>query len=117
MDRSESASNDGASPELERLETTLVVMIAIATVAALRYSERIRFRFNTMDLLVLFTAIVLPNLPGAVWGDANLPALAARFAVLFYALEFLVGNEMRQIFVSRVTAALTITALIASSAL
>ena len=98
--------------EVARFETTLVVMIAISTVAALRFSEKLSFSLNAMDLLVLFTAIVIPNLPGLEWSDVNLPALAARLAVMFYALEFLLSTHLRQIFVSHVTAALTLAILI-----
>lgn len=76
------------SAPIHRLEMLLVIGIAVATATALRFSEKSTFSLNSMDLLVLFMAIVVPNLPGAVWADANLPALAARLAVLFYALEF-----------------------------
>jgi len=74
----------------------LVVGIAVATAAALRFAENTSLSLNSMDLLVLFMAIVVPNLPGAAWGDTNLPALAARVAVLFYALVVLLRDDGAQ---------------------
>jgi UDP-GlcNAc:undecaprenyl-phosphate GlcNAc-1-phosphate transferase len=97
--------------ELQRLEWILIVIIAVATAAALRFAEKPQFQLNTMDLLVLFTAIVVPNLPGAIWGDANLAALAARLAVLFYALELVMSGDREHATASRVAASLTLGAL------
>ena len=44
-------------------------------------------KLNSMDLLVLFTAVVIPSLPGTFFSDVNVPQLAARLVVLFYATE------------------------------
>jgi hypothetical protein len=84
------------SPLTHRIEMLLVVGIAVATAAALRFAENTRLSLNSMDLLVLFMAIIVPNLPGAAWGDTNLPALAARVAVLFYALLVLLRDDGAQ---------------------
>jgi hypothetical protein len=68
-------------------ESSLIGLIAITMAATLRYSPTCRFRLNSMDLLVLFTAVVVPSLPGTLFGNVNVSAIAARLAVLFYATE------------------------------
>jgi UDP-GlcNAc:undecaprenyl-phosphate GlcNAc-1-phosphate transferase len=79
-------------PLVHRFEMLMVLGIAVATAASLRFAVHGSFKLNTMDLLVLIMAIVVPNLPGTVLGGTNLPALVARIVVLFYALEFILRD-------------------------
>jgi UDP-GlcNAc:undecaprenyl-phosphate GlcNAc-1-phosphate transferase len=90
------ADASAVSPLIHHIEMSLVIGIAVATVAALRFAEKTTFLLNSMDLLVLFMTIIVPNLPGTAWGDTNLPSLAARLAVLFYALEFMLRDGREQ---------------------
>lgn len=83
-------------PVVRRFEMLLVIGIAMATAFSLRFADNGGFKLNTMDLLVLIMAIVVPNLPGTVLGGTNLPALVARIVVLFYALEFLLREGREQ---------------------
>lgn len=69
------------------VESGLIGLLAVATAATLRYSRTGRFELSSMDLLVLFTAVVVPSLPGAILGNVNVPPLAARVVVLFYSIE------------------------------
>lgn len=90
------ADSDAFELLIHRIEMLIVLGIAVATAASLRFGEHPGFKLNTLDVLVLIMAIVVPNLPGTVWGDTNLPAFVARVVVLFYALEFVLrdGREL-----------------------
>jgi UDP-GlcNAc:undecaprenyl-phosphate GlcNAc-1-phosphate transferase len=90
------ADSGAFTPLVHRFEMLVVLAIAVATAASLRFGEHGTFKLNTLDVLVLIMAIVVPNLPGTFWGDTNMPAFAARVVVLFYALEFMLrdGREL-----------------------
>lgn len=81
---------------LHQAEGAWVGLIAVATVIALMSMSDGRFRLTSMDLLVLFTAVVVPSLPGAIWGDLNLASLVARLLVLFYAVEVLFSRTEKR---------------------
>ena len=90
------AQPDVFEPLVHRFEMLMVIGIAVATVASLRFADTSSFKFNTLDVLVLIMAVIVPNLPGTVLGGTYLPALAARIVVFFYALEFVLrdGREL-----------------------
>ena len=66
---------------------------AVATVIRLRLRNDRRFQLTPLDVIVLFMALVVPNLPGTI----NLPhggALTiAKLLILFYAIEVLVSRS------------------------
>jgi UDP-GlcNAc:undecaprenyl-phosphate/decaprenyl-phosphate GlcNAc-1-phosphate transferase len=68
------------------------LLIGITGAAALlRFwlSPTRRFEVTTLDLLVLFIALVLPNLPGSVVLPADLPTGIAKAVILLYVVEML----------------------------
>jgi len=69
-----------------------VAIAGVATAVRLRFYSDRRFELTSLDLLVLFMALVVPSLPGTL----SLPhggALAiAKLVVLFYALEILISG-------------------------
>ena len=87
------AENHWQAAWMHQVESAWIALIAVATVVALRAVSDGRFRLNSMDLLVLFTAIVVPSLSGAIWGGLNLASFVARLLVLFYAVEVLLSRH------------------------
>lgn len=81
----------GAATALSVPVMSCFVILAFVVVASFRLSAGRRFELTTLDLLVIFVAIVVPSLPG-IFGDASLVGAAlAKVVVLFYALEFLLN--------------------------
>jgi hypothetical protein len=67
-------------------------VLAFFVVASFRLSGGRRFELTTLDLLVIFVAVVVPSLPG-LFGDTKLIGAAlAKVVALFYALEFLLNS-------------------------
>lgn len=64
---------------------------------ALRFrlvSDR-NFRITPLDVLVIFVAVVVPNLPGSVVSSAGLGASIARLIAIMYATETIIGAGAR----------------------
>ena len=74
-----------------------------------------RFELTTLDLIVIFVALVLPNLPGSVQLPADLPGGIAKAIVLFYVVEMLSTIDLKRL-MPRVLLGLTL-AVIAGRAL
>jgi len=88
-----------------------ITVAGLASAVRLRLNNDRRFQITPLDLIVLFMALVVPSLQGAL----NLPpggALAiAKLVILFYALEMLVGRaESRALWV-RIAAASVLSGL------
>ena len=80
-----------------RLESVLswvaVSVAALATAIRLRLFNDRRFELTPLDLIVLFMALVVPNLPGTL-GLPHGGALAiAKLVVVFYAIEMLTNRS------------------------
>jgi UDP-GlcNAc:undecaprenyl-phosphate/decaprenyl-phosphate GlcNAc-1-phosphate transferase len=88
---------DAAVLPASRIMTILtwgaISIAALATAIRLRLRNDRRFQLTPLDLIVLFMALVVPNLPGTF----NLPhggALTiAKLLILFYAIEVLVSRS------------------------
>jgi UDP-GlcNAc:undecaprenyl-phosphate GlcNAc-1-phosphate transferase len=74
---------------------TLFVLLASAVLLRLRLSLERRFQLTPMDVLVVFVALVVPNLPGLRGAPSNLGFSIAKVIVLFYAVELLSGASPR----------------------
>jgi len=73
----------------------LFPVLAIAVALRFRLSRERRFEVTPLDLLVIFVALALPNLPGLRGAPSNLGLSVAKLVVLFYALEMLAGHSAR----------------------
>jgi len=83
-------------PELfEYTKLALFPVLTLAVVLRLRLSRERRFEVTPLDLLVIFVALALPNLPGLRGAPSNLGLSVAKLVVLFYALEMLAGHSAR----------------------
>lgn len=89
------------------------VILAAGVLLGLRYSKYMRFNLTTLDFLVIFAAFTIPNLPNVNIGQTSLGESIAKLIVLFYAIELLMLNMGRLIYVLRIlmmTLLLTIAA-------
>ncbi len=82
------------------LSTLLWIIIGIAGVAALlRFilDPNRRFELTTLDLIVIFVGLVLPNLPGSAALPEYLPGGIAKALVLLYVVEILLIVNFKRV--------------------
>jgi UDP-GlcNAc:undecaprenyl-phosphate/decaprenyl-phosphate GlcNAc-1-phosphate transferase len=93
-------------------------VIGITGVAALArfWLSQGRFELTTLDLIIIFIALVLPNLPGAIALPADLPGGIAKAVVLLYVVEMLLTTDLKRmmprVFLGLLLAAIAARALI-----
>jgi len=85
---------------------TLLAITGIAALLRFWGSSGRRFEVTSLDVLVIFIAVVLPNLPGSVPLPADLPAGIIKAVILLYVVEALFGFELKRT-VPRAALALT----------
>ena len=73
----------------------LFSLLTLVVVLRMRLSRERRFEVTPLDLLVIFVALALPNLPGLRGAPSNLGLSVAKVVVLFYALEMLANHSAR----------------------
>jgi UDP-GlcNAc:undecaprenyl-phosphate/decaprenyl-phosphate GlcNAc-1-phosphate transferase len=76
-------------PLLTALWWSCVAVIGVAAVVRFWVSSARRFELTAFDLIVIFIALVLPNLPDSVPLPPDLPGGVAKALVLLYAVELL----------------------------
>jgi UDP-GlcNAc:undecaprenyl-phosphate GlcNAc-1-phosphate transferase len=102
-------------PLLTTLSWTCIGITGVATLVRFWVSPSRRFELTTLDLIVIFVAIVLPNLPGSLALPADLPAGIAKAVILLYVVEVLLTIDLKR-FMPRVVLGVTF-AVIAARAL
>lgn len=75
-------------------EWIIFIALAVAVVVRFRLSSDRRFQITSLDVLVVFAAIAVPNLPGALSGPLVGTSMAKLIALL-YGLESLLGAPGR----------------------
>lgn len=71
------------------------VLLVLFVILTLKFTKRKKgFKSSTMDFLILFIALVVPNLPDQRILSYDMGLIAARIIVLFFSFEVLIG-EMR----------------------
>ncbi len=83
-------------PLLTTASWTLIAAAGGAALARFWLSATRRFEVTALDVLVVFIALVLPNLPGSLGLPPNLPAGVAKAVILLYVVELLLTLELRQ---------------------
>ncbi|UCD77252.1 MAG: hypothetical protein JSW26_17720, partial [Desulfobacterales bacterium] len=69
------------------------LMLALFVVLTLKFTRRKKgFRVTPMDFLILFIAIVVPNLPDPRIQSLQMGFLATKMIVLFFSFEVLIGE-------------------------
>jgi UDP-GlcNAc:undecaprenyl-phosphate/decaprenyl-phosphate GlcNAc-1-phosphate transferase len=102
-------------PLLTTLSWTCVGITGAAALVRFWLSPTRRFELTTLDLIVLFIALVLPNLPGSIALPADLPGGIAKAVILLYVVEMLLTIDFKRL-MPRMFLALTL-AVIAGRAL
>jgi UDP-GlcNAc:undecaprenyl-phosphate GlcNAc-1-phosphate transferase len=73
-------------------------VIAVLVILTVKFSRRSKgFKMSTMDFLIVFIAVTVPNLTGQVMQHFNLGLLAMEIIVFFFGYEVLI-NELREKF-------------------
>jgi hypothetical protein len=92
---------DQTMPHKPPLMTTLswacIGVTGAAAITRFWLSPNRRFELNTLDLIVIFIALVLPNLPGAVALPADLAAGVAKAVILLYVVEMLLNIDFKRL--------------------
>lgn len=91
------------------LTWTVIGVTAVAAVLRFVFSER-RLEVTALDMLVVFVALVIPNLPGFLSLPPELPAGILKAVVLLYVVEMIEGLEVKRA-VPRALAALMLGAI------
>ena len=73
-------------------------IIAVFVILTVKFSGRSKgFRMSTMDFLIIFIAVIVPNLTGQLVQTFNLGLLAVEIIVFFFSYEVLI-SELREKF-------------------
>jgi len=84
-------------------------IIALFIILTVKFSRRSKgFRMSTMDFLIIFIAVTVPNLTGQLVQHFNLGLLAVEIIVFFFGYEVLI-NELRESFDVLATATFLVT--------
>ncbi|HUJ16764.1 MAG TPA: MraY family glycosyltransferase [Nitrospirota bacterium] len=87
-------------------------IIAVFVMLTVKFSRRSKgFRMSTMDFLIIFIAVTVPNLPGQLAQHFNLGLLAVEIIVFFFGYEVLI-NELREKFDGLAMATLAATVVL-----
>jgi UDP-GlcNAc:undecaprenyl-phosphate/decaprenyl-phosphate GlcNAc-1-phosphate transferase len=78
-----------------RLKWILFPLLIAAVVLRMRFWKERRFEVTTLDVLVVFLALTLPNLPGLQQAPGNVGLSVAKLLAVYYALEMLVWHTDR----------------------
>jgi UDP-GlcNAc:undecaprenyl-phosphate GlcNAc-1-phosphate transferase len=92
-------------PFISRLCWAAVSVAAISTAIRLRLQNDRRFQVTPLDLIVVFMALVVPNLPGTLRLPHGGAMAIAKLVIVLYAIEMLVSRtEDRAVWVRIATA-------------
>jgi UDP-GlcNAc:undecaprenyl-phosphate/decaprenyl-phosphate GlcNAc-1-phosphate transferase len=97
---------------LTQLSWTIIAITGVAALMRFWLSQRGRFELTALDLIVIFVALVVPNLPGSVALPSDLPGGIAKAVILLYVVEMLLSIDLKRL-VTRVFLALTLIVIAA----
>jgi UDP-GlcNAc:undecaprenyl-phosphate GlcNAc-1-phosphate transferase len=84
-------------PLLSTLSWLCIGITGAAALIRFWVSPARRFEVTTLDLIVIFIALVMPNLPGNVQLPPDLPAGLAKAVILLYVVEMLLTTNFQRI--------------------
>jgi hypothetical protein len=97
-------------PIMTTLSWTIVGITGAAALVRFWLSPTRRFELTTLDLIVIFVALVLPNLPGSVALPPDLPGGIAKAVILLYVVEMLLAVDLKRL-MPRVFLAVTLAVI------
>ena len=84
------------APLLTTVSWICVGITGAAAVVRFWLSPLKRFELTTLDVIVIFIALVLPNLPGSITLPEDLPGGVAKTVILLYVIEMLLTSDMKR---------------------
>jgi len=84
------------APLLTTVSWTCVGITGVAALIRFWLSPLRRFELTTLDLIVIFIALVLPNLPGSIRLPEDLPGGVAKTVILLYVIEMLLTSDLKR---------------------
>ena len=96
-----SQTGSGVMNEWRPVVDALFVLLAVGVVIGFGFSRHKHFRLTTLDFLVIFSAVTVPNLPHVTIGQATLGESVAKLIVLFYAAELIMSRSGNYIYAMR----------------
>ncbi|MEJ0004931.1 MAG: MraY family glycosyltransferase [Steroidobacteraceae bacterium] len=88
---------------------------AIATAIHVRLHSDRRFQVTPLDLIILFMALVVPNLPGSLGLPTGSSGAIAKLVIIFYSIEILVSRTDRRALWFRIATASVLAGITARS--
>lgn len=82
-------------PLLATLSWITIGVTGVAALARFWFSPTRRFELTTLDLIVIFISLVLPNLPGSIPLPPDLPGGIAKSIILLYVVEMLLTVDLK----------------------
>src|SRR5262249_45033438 len=86
----------GRSEIVDSISWTALALTGGAALIRFLFSSARRFEVTSLDVLVIFIAVVLPNLPGSVKLPADLTGGITKAIVLLYVVEALLALERQR---------------------
>lgn len=83
---------DRGSATLLSFENAIFVGLVLAMILLYRYSTNRTFKVSTMDFLVVFAVMVLPNLLGNGVRESTVSEVATKAVILYYAAELVIAE-------------------------
>jgi len=85
------------APLWHAVKFAFLSLLAVSVALGIRLSAQRRFEATPLDLLLIFCALALPNLPGLAAPSSNFGLSAAKLVLLCYAVEMIVvvGSRLR----------------------
>ena len=83
------------APEYFRLYNLSFIFLVLLILLTLKFSRRQGFQSTPMDFLILFIALVVPNLPDEHIQSFRMGLIAAKTIAMYFSFEVLIG-ELRK---------------------
>ena len=84
----------------------LYVLLLASVFVTMKFTRRMNgFKSSTLDFLVVFVIILIPNLPNYAVEGYVLGMVAVKTVIMFYSFEVLIGESRREIVNYKITAA------------
>ena len=85
------ADNNGCAICVHAVFGALAILIAVWV----RFTQKRTFQVSGLDFLIVFIAVVVPNIPGLLQPDNVIGAVVIESIILFYAAEILLSQQAR----------------------
>jgi len=89
-------TSTGKAPLLTEASWSLIWITAGAAFVRFWLSPTRRFEVTALDLIVIFLAVVMPNLPGSIALPADLPGGIIKAVILLYVVEMLLTVDLKR---------------------